>query len=496
MHLGKVVITGELEVLAPLHVGRGARLTDTEIKTQVSAHAGEASESIQFSAIQRDHEGMPYIPATSLKGSLRAVFDGGERLRDLFGEISDSGKETGARTGVMGRLWFDGASCIAALGGKNLEALPYGGRGGLKGTFVKPRTRIDRRTGTADRHRLFHAEMVPARTRFAFSAIWLTDMDAGGIADELQSVVAALAPLVAEEGHALGRGTQKGDGRVRMLAETLSLTYSSVLVDGGLDQAELTREFVRQLTGTAAAKPRKLVRLRLACDGPFISIDSSRRTRGGRDGGQNNLIAPLRDADGRPLLWASSVLGALRERCAWIAECDRLAKQASGGGDAVSAFAPARDAGAPIDDRDLGAVFPAARAVRKPEDLAALSSVERLFGVTGWKARVAVAAMRCVQSGGSKKLTNVSIDRFTGGARDSARGGALFDTEVWFDPVFEVDLELDESRGGIAAADLDLFDRLIEEVTAEGLFLGHGSAKGYGWFDVGASRDISKGDGA
>ena len=122
--------------------------------------------------------------------------------------------------------------------------------------------------------------------------------------------------------------------------------------------------------------------------------------------------------------------------------------------------------------------------VRVPADVGKLSSVERLFGVTGWRGRVIVGdlawAAPPVAADAIQDLTSVSIDRFTGGGRD----GALYTTQVFLDPAFDLRARLDRTGALVTDDDAALFDALIADLTTNGLFLGHGAAKGFGWFAV------------
>lgn len=483
MHLGKIVISGTLEVLTPLHIGTGERCAYSDI-----TDGSEAAAPVRINALQRDHKGHPYIPATSLKGVLRHLYPALATRPYVFGDISDVERETG----TMGRLLILGATWLSGPPDSALKALPHGGTGGRDKIFVRARTRIDRRTGSAEAHRLFQAEMVPSGTRFAFSAIWLTDEGPETVVKELETVSQALAPLAWPLGIAVGRGGGKGDGRLRLIEEGRSVDFESVLGDAGEGDG-LTKVFCRYLTGvrpkTCAAHT-----LKLECDGPFISVDPSKIASDGNqedDDRASNIAQGLRNSENQPVLWPSSVIGALRERCSWIAECDRLPAVTEGETQG-SEYASGRPESVAMDERDLVGVLDGGNAVRSPVELVRLSSVERLFGVTGWRSRVSVASMRCTSAGTTKKLTQVSIDRFTGGARDGVSGGALFGADVWIDPIFEITLELDEQHPAVTAQDTQLFKALLADITTEGLFLGHGAAKGYGWFRV----DLDSGDAA
>lgn len=435
MFKNHVVIAGTLTALSPLHLGSGeARLYDA-VRAQTDKGAGEM---IEVAAILRDGAGRPYLPGTSIKGALRARTPG---PACVFGQVDD--KQDGE--GVMGRLWIYGAEHKAD---GPLADLPYGERnGGPANAFVAARTRIDRATGTADDHKLFHAEMVPAGTTFSFRAKWLTDRTGAELEEELAAVKAALAPLVAAEGVALGRGGRHGQGRMRLSDVTATL----VPLDG-------TKKLLTEWTLEPPAPKTDIVRLKLTGDGPYISIDSSKRQRGGKaneNDPEANILRPLKSGKDTSALTGPALLGALRARAAWL-----------DGGE---------------DDRDK---------VYKPGD--ALSATERLFGVTGRRGLLAVAEISVVDPGTPQVFTSVKLDRFSSAPID----GALFSVEAFVDPVFEVALRLETRDTEPVPEDARaLFDKLLEDVEAMGLMLGHGGARGFGWFGVEIENSSAAGTG-
>lgn len=441
MKRNHVKIAGTLTALSPLHLGSGDTRPYDKIRKQTDSGAGEM---VEVAAILRDGAGRPYLPGTSIKGALRARTPG---PACVFGHVDD--KQNGE--GVMGRLWIYGAEHQSD---GPLTDLPYvGGTGGPVHAFAAARTRIDRATGTADDRKLFHAEMVPTGTTFSFRAKWLTNLTGAELEEELAAVKAALAPLVAAEGVALGRGGRHGQGRMRLADVTATLVP--------LDGAEET------LTGwepsgweplTAPDSHGRLVRLALTGDGPYVSIDSSERQRGGKTNESDpeaNILRPLKSAKDTPALTGPALLGALRARAAWL-----------DGGE---------------DNRDK---------VYKPG--IDLSATERLFGVTGWRGFLAVEEIRVIEAGAKQVFTSVKLDRFSSAPID----GALFSVEAFVDPVFEVALRLETRKEEPVPENAQaLFDKLLEDVKAMGLMLGHGGARGFGWFGVEIENSSAAGTG-
>lgn len=443
MFKNHVKIAGTLTALSPLHLGTGDTRPYDMIRAQTDKGPGEM---IEVAAIMRDGAGRPYLPGASIKGALRARAPGPAYV---FGLVDDKQDNKQDGEGVMGRLWIYGAAHQAD---GPLTDLPYAALEGdaPANAFVAARTRIDRATGTAEDHKLFHAEMVPAGTTFSFYAKWLTNLSGPELEEELAAVKAALAPLVAKEGVALGRGGRQGQGRMRLSGVTATLVP--------LDGAEET------LTGwealTAPALQDETVRLTLTGDGPYVSLDSSKRQRGGKaneDDPEANKLHPLKSAKDTPALTGPALLGALRARAAWL------------------------DGGKDKDIRDK---------VYKPG--ADLSATECLFGVTGWRGLLAVEDIRVVKAGTLQVFTSVKLDRFSSAPID----GALFSVEAFVDPVFEVALRLAPRNEEPVPEDAQkLFDRLLEDIKAMGLMLGHGGARGFGWFGVEIENSSAAGTG-
>lgn len=429
MYKNHVEICGALTVLTPLHLGSGESKPHPDIKTQVAHGKAGEEKPIELSHVQRDGSGKPYIPSTSIKGALRARL--AESLRkDLFGQVDDKTNETEA-SGVMGRLWIYGAEHTSTGPTDNL---PHHGKTGLEHSFVAARTRIDRESGTAGDHKLFHTELVPAETTFRFHAKWLTNADGEALAAELRDVATALAPLTDDNGVALGRGGRQGQGRVRLA------DVSAKLAPWDGDEQPLTLPTVTYRPAGAACH------LRLTGDGPYITIDSSTSKRGGKRhdaDGEENTIKPLMDARGNPALPGSSLLGALRTRAAWLAD----------GNDHPDKVFTTQDD---------------------------LSPTEQLFGVTGWRGLLEVENITAAPCR-TQPFTSVKLDRFSGAPMD----GALFTVEAFVDPVFEVTLRLAPRKEAPITDDAQkLFEQLLGDIKAMGLMLGHGGARGFGWFTV------------
>ncbi|MEZ5792192.1 MAG: RAMP superfamily CRISPR-associated protein [Nitratireductor sp.] len=85
-----------------------------------------------------------------------------------------------------------------------------------------------------------------------------------------------------------------------------------------------------------------------------------------------------------------------------------------------------------------------------------------------------------VKQDGFATIHAVKLDRFGGGPVH----GGLFSTNAAINPHFKVALDVENRAGSLNEAALSLYQELLEDLRLDGIRLGHGSNKGYGWFDV------------
>jgi CRISPR/Cas system CSM-associated protein Csm3 (group 7 of RAMP superfamily) len=495
-------IEATLVVETPLHVGSGTtRTINSVLKT--AANGAASNEHPDVAAIQRDAAGLPYLPPSSLKGLFRRL--GNARYRTsatasgandsrktqdaaeavaLFGEISHS--EAG--TGRMGAILFRGASLdtsrapdtgempyvrarvregdTARINTRlpdDLDTLEHAGDLG-PGVFVAGRTRIDRASGTVEDGKLFYQEMLAPDCRFPLRF----RLAAGDNREQLLKDFIGLLSGLEDAPASLGKATGQGLGRVRIDKGSISVTELS------LDPTTLEwrRKAVTPAASPARSSDTDLRRrdFRLSCPGPFMVLDSfgvqeAKRTRRQNDEQRAQLRASMVTKN-LPLLLGTSLKGVLRSRAAWIRALDlHRAAMADGG-----AFDPAK-----VDDPD--------KVLKAGGDPAGLTPVERLFGVTGFKGLLSIRNLK-VGKATPWEITSVKLDRFSGGPID----GGLFTSATFTGATLTFELAL--TRRGlalpddIAKADEALFDALAGDIDKNGLMLGHGTNKGFGWFEV------------
>ncbi len=473
-------IKATIKLLSPLHVGSGRSVT-------IDTVVGKAGSNLvpEVAGIVRDTKELPYLPGTTVKGLLRRLAEARKEVDAdrLFGRIKSDGG------GVPGSVTVFGARCTSAPA---ITEAPFvaGAEQQLgRGVFVAARTRIDPESGTAGDHRLFHQEMVANGTTFELrlridarariddhdlagadredhrlqtGRAVCTDRDAGKDAGEvLQDLLVVLDELCTEDGQAIGKGQADGFGRFSLAPESIAVTGRALLSDGSF--APFTPTYTRPLAAKEAAAP-----LRFVCKGPFLVVDASKRVKPGENpDGERPHISPQSLRERLPMLLGSSVSGVLRTRARWLAMRKLLRAGKS--------------------DEEIRAIDPEDFLYRKDASVDQLSSVQRLFGITGFRGRLGITRLR-VHEATPWDVTSVKLDRFTAGPVDNA----LFKTRgflgVKFDLVLALELRPENLGAQQRADDKALYDDILADIRANGLILGHGGNKGFGWFSFEEKR--------
>ena len=446
---GRLEIRLELKLLSDLHIGSGQA---SECQNLGKLEDGEYPK---VSEVLRDSGGSPVLTSTALKGALRqAPGIASTELDDLFGK---SGEDPGDSN--IARLWIGMFRVDGKSKGRETELTASGGI--VDHGFIKTGNAIDRRTGSVADKKLYNQEWIEAGVVFGGTLTLFWDgMEDAQRKTLTERVALLMAPLWRSEGLAIGADSRHGAGRVGFSA--ISCTEHGVDAETLALVSKSRGEVEKQICGIAsgassAAGHAGCAKLRLVCDGPFISMRAKVKVDEG--GQEREVTEPLR-RNGMPHLWPSSCLGALRSAASWFAELDRLRSVEAEG-----------DKGTPCDDPD--------KAVMDKAELSGLTATERLFGVSGWRGLIRVERLEPVRSGETVSLKSVSIDRFTGGAMDQR----LFTENVFENVTFELDLSLDPARS--REDDVKIFKNFVERLTRGHILeLGHGGSKGFGWFVV------------
>jgi CRISPR/Cas system CSM-associated protein Csm3 (group 7 of RAMP superfamily) len=434
----------DLRLAAPLHIGTA---TARARENPDPRRRPDEPEAFEVAELLRDVDRAPVIPGSTLKGLLREVGDK-EDVQLLLGEVATEPDDASR----MGLLSVQAATAVGWT--PPAEDRP------------RRRTALDPVTGAAATHKLYAHDEVPARTRFRLALTLLRATDASRAA-----LVRLLAKLAVAGDRGLGRGRADGMGRFALDLGSFEATRFALAEQPGgwAWRGEADQALATELHAAVAAlgsKASRTVCLTLTCEGPYLSRDP---WEVGRDGQERNRIVAARDG-GLPDLLTTSLAGALRQRAAWLWWLENLG----------ATEADARDT--PLRRRWLEA---RARG-EVPEDsaerdmIAQLRPVERLFGITGWRGLLRLREVRCTDHEGWITLDSVALDRHS----MAPLHGALFSIEASLRPSFEAVVEIESRAGMPSANDEALLGRLWRDLEAEGLMLGYGTSRGFGWFAV------------
>lgn len=525
------LIKGTLTTLTPLRIGSGEEVERPCFKNE------KAEEPVKIGAVAIDARERAMIPATTIKGRLRAhargrMTSGRTRggfgaFETIFGTEPEVGESANAKAG--GAEFGDGRA-DEFTPPEGWHAPPHWCEKRLTG--VAASVALMRRTRTAREDKLFHQEYVPPGVSFRVS---VAGQDDGG--DELKNdekLAQILRAFAWFNGAGLSLGASTGDewGRVRWtltgvkrldaegvvkwlesdaderagydLLEPLSDEQFAALKEkvrelakaNGEPEDDLSLGFlagdsspvpVGQRTDEGVATgcdPARCLTLDvvLTCDGDFLVNDPSRvnkdeRARGSDDNEPDH--APLRDVKGNPCAPARSVRGALRAQAERIL---RTMAEVAGWDDADIMKKVACHPDDPEHScksvESLGEVRGTAGVDRK------LCMACVVFGAPGWRSPVYVSAFTAEATGegaplASQRREMIAIDRFTGGGAH----GLKFNADVVYRPAlrgaFGVDLSALENVGaelwGLGLLALTFRDLIEGDVR-----IGSGASKGYG----------------
>jgi hypothetical protein len=373
-------------------------------------------------------------------------------------------------TGNMGAILVRGGSLEVA---PDVSQYPYvkgAGQDLGPGVFVAARTAIDANTGVAADHKLFFQEMVVPGARFGLRLTLIADRtdDEHKRRDALVNILAALAD---ERGMVCGRGQADGSGALRLREKV-------TVVERKIDTGGRFTESQTEIVLPRAAAPRTLV---FVCKGPFLSADASWNPDAERGGGDPEKQVPQvvyqHGAGNQPLELGSQIAGVLRARARWIMGLKAL----------VEGVVDPEEIIEKVDPGEGGKD----RVVKTRDDVErlGLTPVERLFGVSGFAGLLSIEKMR-FSDAKEYEITSVRLDHFSGAPIDKAlfTTRAVIGTQLEFELALRGRRDADPEKRTEAATptpdDNSLFEALTKDIEKNGLMLGHGSGKGFGWFET------------
>ncbi|MEU9157767.1 RAMP superfamily CRISPR-associated protein [Streptomyces sp. NPDC048417] len=386
--------------------------------------------------LSRDGWDHPYIPATSLAGSLRQQAPP-ERRRELFGDIA--GEPAPSADGMVPDAGGAIASPVRLLGTR--LTLPEAD------LMQRRRTAIDRHRAAAKATTLHHRELLPPGTELAFWIRLDTEATESPLVDEVISLLAAWRPRI-------GGGRTTGHGRAELITvrhRVIDLTTADGLrhwlTCGGPglvdDHASVVYERA-QRAGGAPDEPYLFGRpleFRIA-----DSLHVGSGTFGERTGRQTGVAQILRDHENTPLVPGSTWKGVLRARVEFILRSVGIGPVCASTQDDT-----AGSCGACVVCDSFGW---AART-------GATATGGELPTAAGARGRL-VFADSPIRDGSIKVRNHVAIDRVFGGARDEA----LWAEETVEDGYLTLHLRHDKPvpdlmRAALVLALADLADGMI-----------------------------------
>lgn len=483
-------IRGTLTTRTPLQIGCGKLTQRGELAVEDEG-GSPGTRRAEVSSVSLDYFGRPCIPGSALRGALRAFLEEhGRGDREHLDELV--GRKDAERTQALGgKLHFWDARFDSSL--ELCTPPPYWDPGHLAG--VKTGVALNRRTRTAQEHKLFYHEQVPPGVSFE---VEITGEDLSH--SQVEEVLFALASF--NHGYS-GLGASRSDGAGSLTWNVTSIgrlqrqdvNFWLKSAGGGLENREppewrslpeedrnFMQEAVDRRLEALRAGPSISFNLEFNFDGNFLVNDPSRaksKTEGGDSGPEKAEErpdhAPLLDTRGRPLLPASSVRGALR------AQAERIVRTIAQDPSAACQDVPSGvEAGDSV--RTPCSLGQTAAAEKLNGKVSALCHVCRLFGAPGWRTLVQVSDFEAngpSACGQEFSQEFVAIDRFTGGAKKQAK----FNAHSFYKPCLSGTLSVDLSRLQKVDGEkwaLGLMFLLLRDLSEGDIPMGFGAAKGYG----------------
>ena len=473
-------LRGTLTVRTPLHIGCGSQIPDWRPDV-----TDEADRFV--AAAVKDHRGLPYIPASAVKGVLGAALraeaaamaDPEEQVRaretvaTLLGEPAD--ESDGGSGGLA--LFDDAILDIHSLDPEVVGSVPHGDR--ARGLGIWTGVRIDRQTGTAKAGVLYAREVVPPGARFDITLTipWTTDRSlAQSLAASLQTFnrrcsTGRLTRLGAKTGSDFGAvdwslSEVRSATAKQLLAAAgrMARQKSRRLVDFADHDRETTKQCLNVATGGSHTNGELVVTLDLDFHGPLAVLDPSQAKPKGKKGDKPDFA---------PIAWPHD------DAAVATADPQQPAAEPPTGILPPTSFRGAFRSQAERICRTVGLA---------ETDVELL--IDPLFGNQAQRSTLRVTTQTTDSGKGKRRQEFVAIDRFTGGVS----GGKKFDGEAWDCPTVKVTMALEEERLGKLAAGRSMNGQAqasgdaargllllaLRDVAEGDVTFGYGASKGYG----------------
>jgi CRISPR-associated protein (TIGR03986 family) len=462
-------ISGQLTTTTPMHIGSGNVTHRKQLTVSKNQSAGTPQGRFaEVSAVCVDASGSPYIPGRAIKDNLRAWLrvaagDQSQLIERVFGSEANDEVAPPEKKEIAGRAEFWDARLRTHASGKGI---PYWDS--QRGTGVRSRTAIARRTRTVQEDKLFYIEYVPPGTSFDLN------ITAQGLSE--REVAFLLFALDGFENHScpefrvrLGAAQDDFWGelkwatppRVRAIRsrEEALAWVSKDLAAGyeGFDEvpADIYSEILKEKQSFVAAGPEIItINLRLTLASPLLVNDPAfAKPKGAKDKDSKLAsAAAFRNGDGLVAVPADSFRGALRS------QAERILR--TQGKPACYATDPA-GACEPVYDLD---------------EVRRLCEACHLFGAPGWGTALRITDFVEVPNKRSQPFHQefVAMDRFTGGGAP----GLKFNADSQFGPTLEGKLVVETGR--ISRESQTLIALVLRDLFEGDIPLGSWCGKGYG----------------
>ncbi|WP_448872442.1 RAMP superfamily CRISPR-associated protein [Desulfobulbus propionicus] len=473
-------IQGCLVTLTPLHIGSGATITHPDLVTT----EGE----VEVNGHIVDHSGCACIFGSTFKGCLRGWLEKNctddtgtmERLYHLLGRGPDKTATGQNKTAAQNKgdntqksddedLTRGGAAEFhdAPLTMRRTEPTPLPYWRPDRQTWIETSTSIDRDTRTVIANHLIHNECVPPGVGF--------DVVISGCFEEgdMRRLLAAMEGFnCAHNPVLLGADTASGKGRMLWERGSVStMNKDDVLAwirspDRGLAEDQLRRIADTELgeKECIALKPAHeeilTIPITLQFDSHFLVNDPPTAKEVQKGKGEDETKKPPShrprlDAGGCALLPAKSFRGALRSQAERILRTLGL---------------PACH---PTDTKGPETCGQRLMAGGTTSDLCLACQV---FGAPGWRSPLEISDFHLSEDGCDQMIQEfVAIDRFTGGAKDSAKFNAL----ALYRPVLKGCLRVRHYQA-LSPEARALLALTLRDLKEGDITFGFGAAKGYG----------------
>ncbi|MGY3436799.1 MULTISPECIES: RAMP superfamily CRISPR-associated protein [unclassified Marinovum] len=301
--------------------------------------------------------------------------------------------------------------------------------------IVVRRTRVHGGTGVAEANKLFAKEYVDTGATCQIE-LCIRPLGDDKLDDLTASLLTVLRHFAGPDGLEIASNKADSFGRMRLVGK-VELTTERVSFDEGVTADDPVVVSIEPVSKQAEV-------IELFCRGPFLVHDPSLSNSTQDDENKANYLRPLVSKTGDPRILETGVSGALRKRAAWLTALDKTLTNE-----------------VPVETTSGPSQF---------------CTVKRLFGDEGYRAKLKVMVKE-IKTEGECEFPSVKLNPLTQGPAD----GALFFVRAHYGVSFS--LQLSSRSPGLSDDERKLLDALKTDIEENGLQLGFGGSKGFGWFE-------------